>query len=392
MQKAYFKGTHRVRIPEQTLEAIRPVLSQCGVTRLADVTDLDMLGIPVYMAVRPTSRTLSVSQGKAPTRTAAKVSGAMEAIELWHAENAVPSAVVTSTPSSAMALRFDITDLARPINGLVTDATPLDWIAARTMVSGEPTFVPRHCVHMDWTSLPGSSLRTVASSSNGLASGNSESEAAAHALYELIEREATANLAPIPVSEREYLDPDSVAVDYCQELIGKLRNASAWFELVRAPTRFAVSCFVCYLGLDDYGLVSAGSGAHRDPGVALSRAITEAAQNRLTYISGTRDDLDPAVYRSMSRPARFPATAPTHSWQELVPASRHPIESDVDEAYELARDIAETTGAEPIIVELTTASEATVVKVFAPGVEQTLRHHVPRPEHSAPATEKMQTT
>jgi ribosomal protein S12 methylthiotransferase accessory factor len=38
-----------------------------------------------------------------------------------------------------------------------------------------------------------------------------------------------------------------------------------------------------------------GSGCHLDAGVALSRALTEAAQTRLTNISGARDDTLPEV-------------------------------------------------------------------------------------------------
>jgi ribosomal protein S12 methylthiotransferase accessory factor len=39
-----------------------------------------------------------------------------------------------------------------------------------------------------------------------------------------------------------------------------------------------------------------GQGCHVDPAVALSRALTEAAQARLTVISGARDDLGEAEY------------------------------------------------------------------------------------------------
>ena len=39
-----------------------------------------------------------------------------------------------------------------------------------------------------------------------------------------------------------------------------------------------------------------GAGCHPDRAIALSRALTEAAQTRLTYIAGIRDDLLPAEY------------------------------------------------------------------------------------------------
>ncbi len=41
-----------------------------------------------------------------------------------------------------------------------------------------------------------------------------------------------------------------------------------------------------------------GSGCHADRAIALARALTEAAQTRLTYIAGIRDDLSPTEYQA----------------------------------------------------------------------------------------------
>src|SRR6266496_3142850 len=86
-QKSYRAGTHRIRNPEQTLAEYLPKAKDMGITRLANVTGLDWVGIPVYNAIRPNSRSLSVSQGKGVTLEAAKVSALMESIEYWHAEH-----------------------------------------------------------------------------------------------------------------------------------------------------------------------------------------------------------------------------------------------------------------------------------------------------------------
>ena len=61
-------------------------MPEVGITRLANVTGLDRIGIPVVQAVRPNSRSLSVSQGKGVDMDSAKASAMMEAFELWHAE------------------------------------------------------------------------------------------------------------------------------------------------------------------------------------------------------------------------------------------------------------------------------------------------------------------
>ena len=82
----YHFGTRREVAPAETLRRIRPLLRRAGITRLADVTGLDWIGIPVYQAIRPNSRNLSVAQGKGLTRTQAKVSALMESLESFHAE------------------------------------------------------------------------------------------------------------------------------------------------------------------------------------------------------------------------------------------------------------------------------------------------------------------
>lgn len=84
--KRFFRGTHRAVDPAEMLERIRPVLPFAGITRLADITGLDSLGVPVTLALRPNSPTIVCSSGKGLTLDAALVSGAMEGIEIHHAE------------------------------------------------------------------------------------------------------------------------------------------------------------------------------------------------------------------------------------------------------------------------------------------------------------------
>src|SRR5262245_22815534 len=84
--KAYTLGVHRSRPPAETFHEIASHFAALGITRIADVTGLDTIGIPVCVAVRPNSRSLSVSQGKGLTLEQARVSAAMESIETHHAE------------------------------------------------------------------------------------------------------------------------------------------------------------------------------------------------------------------------------------------------------------------------------------------------------------------
>src|SRR5207244_6295350 len=84
--KAFRYGTHRSVAPSETLIRFRPFASRMGITRLGNVTGLDRIGIPVVVAVRPNSRSVSVSQGKGLDLAQAMASALMEAIEGFHAE------------------------------------------------------------------------------------------------------------------------------------------------------------------------------------------------------------------------------------------------------------------------------------------------------------------
>ncbi|MGZ7213622.1 MAG: YcaO-related McrA-glycine thioamidation protein, partial [Halobacteriota archaeon] len=51
--KQYYTDTHRVMPPAQTLERIRSAIPEIGITRVADISGLDRIGLPVFSAIRP---------------------------------------------------------------------------------------------------------------------------------------------------------------------------------------------------------------------------------------------------------------------------------------------------------------------------------------------------
>ena len=83
-------GTVRDATPSCTLQRVLPILNTVGITRVANITGLDQVGVPTWMIVRPLARSLTVSQGKAATHELAKLSGIMESIEMYHAEHVTP--------------------------------------------------------------------------------------------------------------------------------------------------------------------------------------------------------------------------------------------------------------------------------------------------------------
>jgi ribosomal protein S12 methylthiotransferase accessory factor len=378
VQKVFFAGTHRVRAPEETYDAIVPLLRDYGITRLADVTDLDTLGIPVVMSVRPMAATLSVSQGKGATKLLASVSAAMEAIELWHAENAVPSPVLCSASAGSLRLPYNVIDLEWPQGNLITESTRLDWIGASTLRGDEPTFVPLASVYLgpsaDFWEVPG-----LTTSSNGLASGNTVAEATVHALYEILERDAMVDLVCLPDADRTHIDPATVDDLHCAELIHRIVESETRLEIEQVPSRANVMCISTRLWREDLATtIVCGAGAHSDLAVALSRAITEAAQSRLTQIVGTRDDIPSAAYRAEYLRSPPPSPGKAIAWTEAKSRQIDSyVDTDVAEVDLLADKIHDLTGKEPIRVVLEDRPEFSVVKIICPGMRRPDRHRAP---------------
>jgi ribosomal protein S12 methylthiotransferase accessory factor len=380
VRKVYFTGTHRVRSPTATWAAIEPVLGRYGITRLADVTGLDVLGIPVVMSLRPLGQTLSVAQGKGLTPLLARVSAAMEAIELWYAERRCPAPDFVGVPAGRLRLPYEFDGLQRQSGCLVTSGTPLDWLTGVSLVTGDPVPVPRDCVELSRVPDGRWWAPRIKPSGNGLASGNSYGEATAHALYELLERDAIAAVSSVPADRRTVLALGSVVDRDCVELLERIDAAGVWVEVVVVGNQYRLPCFVAYLWNQTYALLGNGSGAHRDPAVALARALTEAAQSRLTAISGSREDLGVALYKPhLQAVTAAPAGAGTLvAWDAVLAATPPPVDDVDEEVRELANLILRQTRSEPVAVILESA-DFVVVKVVGAGLRLYGGHYTERP-------------
>ncbi|MFJ1730265.1 YcaO-like family protein [Streptomyces sp. NPDC088254] len=359
--KGYRRGTHRVVSPEETWQRIRTQLPRYGISRMADVTGLDDIGIPVFQAVRPASRTVSVSQGKGLSTAAARVSAAMEAIELWHAENlTVPR---NRYRAGELDLPYRLTDLDLAEGSLLHPGLPLPWLEGTGLLSSASVPVPEPAVRLDHAYRPEWTPPLFRTTSNGLASGNTVTEATAHALAELCERDSLARLRARPRTDWRRLDLGSVDDADCRCLLDRYAAAQVTVDVVIADRHPA--CFEARIRSEAHPVTYTGAGSHPDPAIALSRALTEAAQSRLTAITGARDDLPPLLYRTASDRARVRENlgAQALTWWHAPAADD--LEADV---RELAEVIADRTGNEPVRVVLPSPTGIPVVKVIAPGL------------------------
>lgn len=382
MQKSWRHGTHRALGPAETLARARAHFAAAGITRVADVTGLDTLGVPVAMAYRPNARNLAVSPGKGLDRDAAFASAAMESLECWHAER--PLVPLVRASHRELAARRRVIDVAGLPQLAAREWSPdraILWTEASELLSGATVWVPFEVVHLDFTlPLPPSS-GALMPGSNGLASGNDPAEALTHALCELIERDATTlwHALPDPARDRTRLDLATVDDPACRGLLARLDAAgvavAAW-DLTTDVGIPALRCELVERGPGPGGdfLPGVGAGCHPAPAVALARALTEAAQTRLTLVSGARDDLrqddyaaarDPAALARMH--ARMHAPAPLRDFTALPDRSGERLEDDL---LTVLAALARAGIREVAVVDLTRPDVGIpVVRALAPGLE-----------------------
>jgi YcaO-like protein with predicted kinase domain len=312
MKKIFRAGTHRAVRPEETVRRISGFTQAMGITRVANVTGLDVIGIPVVMVCRPNSRSLSVSQGKGLSLAAAQASGLMESIELYHAERITLPLKLASHDEIRFTHRVaDVDTLPRPAEGLFRDDLRMLWIEAEDLLRGGSTWVPFECVHVDGArpSHPGSGAFSC--TSNGLASGNNLPEATIHALTEIIERQGLYEFAAMTESEQHArrIRLDTVDDSDARALLERCDRAQVDVSLWETTERTGIASFRCGITNRPSARHARtgtyyGAGCHPSRGIALCRALTEAAQGRLTFISGARDDLTRAAYAMMANPER----------------------------------------------------------------------------------------
>jgi YcaO-like protein with predicted kinase domain len=384
-EKVVIQGTHRVRTFAETWAAVRPMLGAMGITRVANVTGLDDVGIPVVMVCRPNASSLAVTQGKGLTLKAARLSGVMEAAELFHAEDvglqlheASPNALARSGVS------IDVDRLSRHLSAPLDRDRAIAWVAGRSLVSGERRWVPYECVQVGrirhWE-------RTFAMTSSGLASGNSRGEALSHAICELAERHGQAIWKGLPrvLKAATRVDLDTVSDPSCQRLLTRLARTGLAVGIWNLTCEIGLPTFTCSLTQrhSRYPRAlppAAGSGCHPDRAVALARAITEAAQSRVTHIAGAREDMSDEQYtvranaESVRRTLELIAAEPGQPVDRITSHRAERVSADVD--WELTRLERASIG-EAVAVDLTRAEFGLpVVRVIIPGLE-----HPPPPSH-----------
>ena len=294
-------GTFRTVDPTQTLAKVEPLLwKEFGITRVANITHLDHVGIPTYLAIRPKAKLLTTAQGKGINDNLAKISAIMESIEGWHCENMPEPDIFGSYQT--LKQDYPLCDLNPamnhgPFEWVNIETLEIPWAKGTELITGKPIYFPYTMINVN-TAYYRPGYRYFPPRTNGLASGNTYEEATCHALYEVIEREAEAGNSLFMKGPQ--IDLTTIQSSSLQILLEKIAQSRLAIEVWPLVNDFAIPCYATIVyDLDDIREVGMqfGSGAHFSSVVALSRAITEAIQGRATMISGSRDDHTPRLYR-----------------------------------------------------------------------------------------------
>lgn len=293
----YFKGTHRVIAPSKTIEINQDKLKTAGITRIADITDLDRIGLPIYTAIRPTAEEggVSIYGGKGISRDHAKASAMMEGFERYSAERQDSDKSIKASLSEISEYGEFIEpkslNLPKELEKKGIDNLSLEWSIAHDLISDNDYYIPTNAIFHPYNPKDNED-RLFKSNTNGLASGNILEEAILHGMLEVIERDAW-SIFELTHKNYAQIDLNTIESDIVNETIDRFESEGIKIKLmdftadVKIPT---IAASADDTVTKDAGLLTLGMGTHLDPEVAILRALTEVAQSRATQINGARED------------------------------------------------------------------------------------------------------
>lgn len=274
-------------------QTIKKVLKQrlpLGITRVNYLTPLNRLEIPVFSITRPNvhSAQITATQGKGFFIREALASGLMESVER-DAANKYKS-LIRASEKELNALGKTYTSL-EAIGYQAKPETPVDWVHAINLHTGQATLVPA-CEVVFPYAFPSGSEKINHPSTTGLSAGNTHLEAILYGIFEVVERHAVSEfLAEKPF---KVLDVTSIQSPEIHSLFAHLEEIGAQWCIFDLSSLVPFPCFfvsMLYLDAHTPPVMVAGQGCHISPIIALKRALSEAIQSHTVAIQGNREDL-----------------------------------------------------------------------------------------------------
>jgi ribosomal protein S12 methylthiotransferase accessory factor len=366
---------------EETEAWLAPKLSRVPITRVFDASPLDSLRLPVWSAVTPLAKDLTVHSGKGGSAKAARLSAIMEAIERVSAE-AIPwrrlwRASYRTLVSSDRVSVVEPTEFDLPFETVYTPGRLVTWVSGWDLLVNERVWVAA-----DLVVSPAIEGVCVGTETNGLASGNTHTEATLHALYELIERDAVAQADYREIyGHDDALHPTEVDTIDAATVPG--RSAELIAQIQGLGLRVQVRQYAHETGVPVFGVRAfdrwfpagpmefEGFGASREPADAVFRAVTEAVQSHTTRLLGNRDEYEEEPGGSPGAPAARRAwfDRSPKAWRYPSPRDAHPHGDILIELRSLLERLLAVGFRRCIVVDLTNEYvDVPVVRVLVPGL------------------------
>lgn len=356
---------------------IAQLAKSIGITRLANVTGLDRVGLPVVAAVRPLSRNITVSFGKGNSYENAYLSAVMEAAELHFSESYKFPTVHAPYLELGSRVALNPLQLVLPRSPEDVLLRKFNWVSGFNLKSGKPVLVPWEIISMDYSMEARQEERILVFGPTGLAAAFDETRAILHGLYEVVERDCHASWNAISDADRQATLVDLHANDAVDiaNFLDVLKSAHLEVLLWDMTGERGIPCYLAEIfDLETFTHTKYAHGAAADmsPHRAIYRALCEAAQIRLTYISGSRDDLDRSDYGS-----RYDEIVANRKWvlENLTPSRNVPRwmedEGCVNSKLDAVCDVLQKSGSDDVIVVRLTAEDddVAVVKIVVPSLK-----------------------
>ena len=291
-----FSSSFRAEQLDITLARARSIAQSLGVSRVTDITRLDCIGVPVFASIRPSALpgSLCVNAGKGITINEARVGAYMEAIEYAFAEYNNANLEIKFVPARDVYAHEDRSDAILdfcPVMGTEINLNgPIACVEAKDIKSHETFLVPAELVFLP---LPSHvhGARYFGSNSNGLCSGNSLLEATVHGLAELIERDISSFQA---IRDTSQLVSNRTLPAIVKKIETNLSAVGMKLYVRYVANHFDMPYFMAAVAETETAdpiYISVGYGCHPRKQIAVTRAVCEALQSRLSFIHGGRDDL-----------------------------------------------------------------------------------------------------
>jgi len=296
----YFGCTHRAIAPEDTIKNVESKLRTAGVTRVAEITHLDRIGIPVYSAIRPGAAegAVSIYAGKGATKPQAKASAMMESFERYSAElnNEHRQNFVHGVFEDTADEYINPNSLILPNLLFDPETSKMEWVKSTNLKDDSIVLVPANAVYHPY--IPENGVKIFQSNTNGLASGNKLEEAVFHGMMEVVERDAW-SIFESKRQQKPGISCENTDNEIINNIMAMFKEAGINVKLIDLTADIKITTVAAVSDdtiLKDPALLTLGIGTHLDPEIAVIRALTEVAQSRATQIHGTREDTVRAVF------------------------------------------------------------------------------------------------